>query len=173
MTNRKSRIVSDAEAASIVRGLDALRRGRVVKPKGTSEAHIQATCTAWLELDGWRCVHTDMPHLRGLGVSELGMADNLYIRYAFSAYGPAMRKPEEHDQRVNAMLLASGQDVLWIEWKKRGGKAAQHQKDWHHNERARGALTLIAGEDFPASIEEFCNWYKNSGLQRKSISIPR
>lgn len=128
--------------------------------KPLSEAHIQATCTDWLALDGWRCVRTDMPHLRGLGVSEPGMADNLYIRYA--------RMPKEVP--IDTRILA---DVLWIEWKKRGGKAKQRQQDWHVKERALGAFTLIAGEDFPASIEGFCNWYAGSGLQLKRISIPR
>lgn len=121
--------------------------------KPLSEAHIQATCTDWLALDGWRCVRTDMPHLRGLGVSEPGMADSLYIRYCH--------------------VLKECCDLMWIEWKKKGGKAAQHQQDWHAKERARGALTLIAGENFPASIEGFANWYAKSGLQRKKVSLPR
>jgi len=30
----------------------------------------------------------------------------------------------------------------------------------------RGALTLIAGEDFPASVAGFIGWYQQSGLQR-------
>lgn len=129
--------------------------------KPLSEAHIQATCTDWLELDGWRCVRTDMPHLRGLGVSEPGMADNLYIRYHY---------PEGKLTFAEDLSVAR---VMWIEWKKRGGKAKQRQQDWHAKERALGAFTLIAGEDFPASIEGFCNWYTGSGLQLKRISIPR
>ena len=38
--------------------------------------------------------------------------------------------------------------------------------NWHTKERARGALTLIAGEDFPASVAGFIGWYQQSGLQR-------
>jgi hypothetical protein len=140
--------------------------------KYLSEKHIQATCSDWLALDGWRLIRTDLPHLRGLGVSELGIADSLYIRYGFP----------------NETYFATAL-VMWVEWKRikrtelkhagftgfREGptKKSKHQADWHDKERARGALTLIAGEDFPASIEGFCEWYAASGLQRKSISIPR
>jgi hypothetical protein len=98
-----------------------------------------------------------LPHLRGLGVQERGMPDNLYIRYC----------------KQSQPFQKSWAEVAWIEWKKKGGKAEQLQKDWHAKERSRGALTLIAGEDFPASIAGFCSWYAKSGLQRKQISIPR
>lgn len=141
---------------------------RIKKAKAPSEAHIQATCTDWLELDGWRCVRTDLPHLRGLGVSELGMADSLYIRY----YDPRVDRTEWLTGHGTLWQRAQAQ-VMWIEWKKKGGKAAQHQRDWHARERARGALTLIAGEDFAATITAFCHFYIHSGLQRKRISIPR
>jgi hypothetical protein len=61
-------------------------------------------------------------------------------------------------------------EVLWVEWKRtRRGKATKataKQNDWHRDERSRGALTLIAGEDFPATIEGFQAWYRDSGLQR-------
>jgi hypothetical protein len=128
------------------------------KTKPLSEAHIQATCTAWLALDGWRCIRTDLPRLRGLGVQERGMPDNLYIRYWTVA------------ARGKWHTMA---DVLWIEWKKKGRKAAEHQRAWHATEREHGAMVLIAGENFPASIEGFCIWYAQSGLQRKPIGIPR
>lgn len=154
-----------------------MKRGNPsLKTKPLSEAHIEATCTNFLELDGWRAIETDPKHLRGLGVSEPGMPDKQYIRY----YKGLM--PGWPFQQLWA-------EVMWIEWKrirlaetKRAGftgfhevttKKAKHQLEWHERERARGALTLIAGEDFPASIEGFCTWYAQSGLQRKSISIPR
>jgi hypothetical protein len=35
--------------------------------------------------------------------------------------------------------------------------------------RARGALTLIAGEDFPASVDGFRCWYAASGLRRRPL----
>jgi hypothetical protein len=61
--------------------------------------------------------------------------------------------------------------VLWIEWKRvfsgRATKATAHQRAWHEAERALGALTLIAGEHFPATIEGFREWYSRSGLQRR------
>lgn len=93
------------------------------------------------------------------------MPDKHYVRYC----GGFSKSVWPKD---SAMCVVRA-DVMFIEWKKKGGKAAQHQKDWHAKECARGALTLIAGEDFPASIEGFAQWYKASGLQRKAISIPR
>ncbi len=133
--------------------------------KTLSEKHIQETCSAYLALDGWRGVRTDMPHLRGLGVSEAGMADNLYIRYLHDCDGT--------DCICDKHGATGRAHVLWVEFKKRGGKAEQHQKDWHAIERARGGLVWVLGETFPASIEGFCSFYAASGLQRKTLSIPR
>lgn len=122
------------------------------KPKGPSEAQIQRACDDLMELDGWRKIVTDPPHMRGLGVSEKGIPDRLYIRYRFDSrftYRPAHA------------------ELLWVEHKKRGGKAALHQKAWHAAERARGALVWVAGEDFPATIEGFQAHYMASGLTRR------
>lgn len=93
------------------------------------------------------------------------MADHLYIRYVYMSDSSA--------------LLRSRAETMWIEWKRvrpRGNfngatKAQQHQKTWHQQERARGALTLIAGEDFPATIEGFISWYETSGLQRRTVAL--
>lgn len=132
------------------------------------EKDIQKTCTDLLELDGWRLIRTDMPHLRGLGVQEPGMADSLYIRYTPFVNGGCGKLRCAH---CNSMA-----EVLFIEWKRqystqargpRVTKAALHQKAWHAAERARGALTLIAGEDFPATIGGFSTWYSGSGLAKK------
>lgn len=144
----------------------AIRKtSNTTRTKPLSEAHIQKTCTDYLALDGWRCVRTDMPHLRGLGVSEPGMADNLYIRYSHDCDG----KRCSCDQYGSTGRA----EVLWVEYKKRGGKAEQHQKDWHALERSRGGLVWVLGENFEASIESFCQYYAASGLQRKKVSIPR
>lgn len=129
-------------------------------PRRRLEKQLQDTCTAFLELDDWRTIKTDLEHLRGLGVQEPGMCDRLYIRYG----------SERGRLGVNLDGLA---EVLWIEWKKRGGKAAQHQKDWHARERARGALVLVADVDFPATTDGFDEWYSTSGLKRKAISMRR
>lgn len=123
------------------------------KPMRILEKDIQRACCEILALDSWRRVRTDMKQLRGMGVQEPGMADDLFIRYP-----PGVP--------MECRILA---EVLWVEWKKKGGKAADHQTAWHTLERKRGALTLIAGEDFPASIEGFRTWYKTSGLMRKRI----
>jgi len=137
-----------------------------------TERQIQETCSQFLELDGWRRLRTDpvSDRSRGKGFGERGMADDLYIRY----------QPDHFVQFHGPTWRAQTQSI-WIEWKReRGGqgkralftkaeKARIHQKAWHAAERARGALTLIAGEDFPASIDGFMNWYRNSGLMRRKL----
>ena len=59
--------------------------------------------------------------------------------------------------------------MMWIEHKSPTGRAAPHQKAWHAAERARGALVLVAGEDFPASIDGFMEFYRRSGLMRRKL----
>jgi len=134
-----------------------------------TEAQIQQTCTQMLELDGWRALRTDPVSRRewGKGFGEKGMADHLYIRY---------RQGERHDpvSILTSRVILLDQ-VMWIEWKrvrfKKATSVKSHQQIWHQAERARGALTLIAGVDFPATIEGFVEWYKSSGLMRKQINI--
>ncbi len=118
-------------------------------PAKVSEADIERTCTEILEWDGWRALKTDpcSDRERGKGFGEVGMADHLYVRYV-----------------KTSMCLA---EVLWVEWKSLHGKPSAKQVLWHRKERARGALTLIAGVDFPGSIEGFREWYAKSGLQMR------
>lgn len=120
----------------------------------TLELPIQEEVTIILQQDGWRALRTDpvSDRGRGKGFGEVGMADYLYVRYwsATMNFGPNIA------------------DVMWIEFKRsKGGVVSKAQRAWHIRERARGALTLIAGEDFPASVEGFCKWYAASGLQRR------
>ncbi len=89
------------------------------------------------------------------------MADHLYIRYHFRS------------RNAEPVPKAVWCEVLWVEWKARGGKLSQAQINWHRQERARGAVTLIAKIEFECTITGFCEFYAASGLQRKSISIPR
>ena len=114
-----------------------------------SEADIEETCSDWLALDGWRRLKTNpcSDRSRGKGFGELGMADDLYIRYQ-----------DGSGRRV------FWTDVMWIEWKSARGQLSPHQRAWATAERLRGALVLIAGIDFPASIEGFQDWYRESGL---------
>jgi hypothetical protein len=130
-----------------------------------SEAEIEAECTKLLEEDGWRSLRTDpvSDRGRGKGFGELGMADHLYLRY-WAGYRPGA----VNDLTGCYDLLAECQ-VLWIEFKRPGEKAKKHQVEWHMKERARGSLTLIAGEDFPASVQGFKEWYANSGLMRRKV----
>jgi hypothetical protein len=121
------------------------------------EALIEAECTRLLEQDGWRALRTDpvSDRGRGKGFGELGMADHLYIRYG----------KEDPTFCPREWLAAS--ETLWIEFKSAKGKPKKHQIEWNTKERARGALTLIAGQDFPASVKGFQDWYAASGLMRR------
>jgi hypothetical protein len=112
-----------------------------------TESMIQETCSEMLELDGWRRLRTDpvSDRARGKGFGEPGMADDLFIRYIWAAMA----------------------EVMWIEWKSAKGITKRHQAIWHVAESARGATVVVAGEDFPKSIEGFQDWYKSSGLNRK------
>jgi hypothetical protein len=143
----------------------------------TSEAGIQQTCSDWLALDGWRRLRTNpvSNRSRGAGFGELGMADDLYIRYHLRETITAINTDLGHP------VFAPFAEVAWIEWKReRGGtgkrglytkaeKAKIHQRAWIAAEKARGALVLLAGEDFPANIEGFQQYYRSSGLMRRKI----
>ncbi|HKT90122.1 MAG TPA: hypothetical protein VJQ59_16875 [Candidatus Sulfotelmatobacter sp.] len=141
-----------------------------------TEAQIEKACTDMLEADGWRTIETDLKRLRGLGVQEKGMADRLYVRYRPHPY-EIHRDGRDNPRAIGwwQAVLPCQAEVLFIEWKRirEGHKAAtkpsQHQLAWHAKERARGALTLIAGIDFEASIEGFIRWYRESGLMRRNI----
>lgn len=113
------------------------------------EAAIEQACTQLLEYDGWRSLITDPKWLRGLGVQEKGMADRLYIRYWGDPRAPTLA------------------EFIWIEFKRPGGKAAEHQKTWIYAERARGALVWLAGETFPPTYDGFLAYYRESGLNRR------
>lgn len=136
----------------------------VAEQKAMLESEIEAECTKLLEEDGWRALRTDpvSDRSKGKGFGEVGMADHLYMRYrcSFGVYTKRRTGPD-------ASWLAQA-DILWIEFKRPGEKAKKHQQEWHTKERARGALTLIAGADFPATVEGFRAWYAASGLRRKT-----
>lgn len=140
-----------------------LRARAAVKAGQPSESDIEQTCSEWLALDGWRSLKTDPVRNRewGKGFGELGMADRLYLRY-------------NDGERLDPVSILMSRvtrlhGVMWIEWKSKSGRPSKHQTNWHIGERGRGALTLIAAIDFPASIEGFQNWYRASGLMRRKI----
>lgn len=153
-----------AERNRRVLGVESVRE-ESLPLSGAMESEIEAECTKLLEEDGWRALRTDpvSDRGRGKGFGELGMADHLYIRYRtpIGYFNGGHPLPEDYESSI----LANG-TVLWIEFKRPGQKAKKHQQDWHAKERARGALTLIAGEDFPASVDGFRDWYAGSGLKR-------
>lgn len=138
--------------------------GEEMKTLLLSEAAIQQTCAEFMALDGWRALKTDpcSDKSRGKGFGETGMADHLFIRYSST-------ESRERGKARGFDLVDS--EVLWVEFKKldrhgRPTKPTQKQLDWHATERNRGALTVIAGVDFPATIEGFQAWYNGSGLKR-------
>lgn len=130
------------------------------------EKQIQKTITDLLRVEGWRVFEFEQQwsDKKRKTVGEGGMPDVLAIRYRAG-------------ERLDAVSILRSisvplDQVLWVELKRvdRRGKttkASQKQMDWHRDERARGALTLIAGVDFPATIEGFIEWYKSSGLARR------
>jgi hypothetical protein len=134
----------------------AKREKRVYRGPVLLESEIEQACTKYLHLDGWRGLKTNpvSDRKRGAGFGEKGMADYLYLRYLSSCITNLARV-----------------EVMWVEWKRidakgKTTKAAAHQREWIARERARGALVLLAGEDFPATIDGFMAWYRDSGLRR-------
>ena len=114
------------------------------------ESVIELECCTLLAQDGWRVLKTDPVSRRahGKGFGEIGMADTQALRY-----------------RPQSVIG----EILWLEWKSRGGRVKKHQVEWHTRERARGAITAIAGVDFAASVEGFRNWYRAAGLVRSQL----
>ncbi len=114
-----------------------------------SEADVQRAVTDLLQLDGWRAIRTDptSDRARGKGFGEPGMPDHLYIRYGILLYGAEA-------------------EVFWIEFKRKGKKPKDHQRDWHDLERRRGALVYVVDD-----IDDFMKLYAESGLCRLASLI--
>lgn len=135
--------------------IEKIRRQISAKPRAHPERDLEKACSDLLQFDGWRLLKTDpvSDRGRGKGFGEVGMADCLYIRYRCEDF----------------QCRASRVELIWIEWKSETGKTTHHQRLWHAAERARGALTLIAGQDFPATTDGFLGWYRGSGLMRRKL----
>lgn len=124
------------------------------------EADLQRTCEEFLQLDGWRIIRLEQNYSerKRKVVGEAGAPDMLGLRYGRMEMVPGLWTPA---------FQASDCQIMWCEWKSARGKPSAKQLEWHQAERARGALTLIAGIDFPASIDGFMDWYRSSGLLRR------
>lgn len=120
-----------------------------------SEAHIQKACEDFLCLDGWRIhrLEQNYSERKRKVIGEAGAPDALAVRY--------------HAHDGNAVRFRAVTEVMFLEFKRPGGRPSQKQLDWHRLERARGALTLIAGQDFPATVDGFIEFYRSSGLLRR------
>ena len=121
------------------------------------EIDIERQCSDFLALDSWRPLKTDpcCDIGRGKGFGEAGMADHLYIRY-LPPEAPGPGKP-----RADRTALA---EVLWVEYKRPGGRISDGQHQWATIERLRGALVWLATEDFEPTFEGFVAHYRASGL---------
>ena len=117
------------------------------------ESLIEAECTKLLEQDGWRALRTDpvSDRKRGAGFGELSMADHQYTRPALS----------------DTARKEGWCQLLYVEFKRGKQRATKAQIAWHERERARGFVTWIANEDFPATVEGFREHYAKSGLMRR------
>lgn len=177
MTKRKSAVpkISEADIQRVCSEYLQLDGWRVLRTDPVSDgslaAEIKYAILKTPELASVKGLIFDIVDrcVRGKGFGEVGMADCLYIRYDYM--DEALRQLERLavsdlpcDTATQLRVMTS---ILWVEWKRKGGKAAPHQKTWHAAERARGALTLIAGEDFEASISGFSKWYMQSRLRRR------
>jgi hypothetical protein len=102
--------------------------------------------------------------VRGKGFGEVGMADDLFIRY----YDPRVDRTAWLEGDGTRWQRAQSQ-TMWIEWKAPAGTTSPHQLTWHQAEKARGALTVIGGIDFDLSdpVAGFALWYLESGLCRR------
>lgn len=117
------------------------------------EKHVQEGVAAFLSIDGWRRIRTDLRRLRGMGVQEKGMADDLFLRY-----DPIFVRV--HGQAYSEFKPFA--EVLWCEFKRPGEKPRPEQIVWHEAERAKGALVLIVD-----CIDQFRKDYFAMGLARK------
>lgn len=135
------------------------------------EKHVEQAIVDYLTLDGWHCrkMEQNFSEKKRKTVGEKGMPDQQCIRYGYFAAG----------ERPRICSLDARAENLWIECKReRGGKigskaekARIEQKAWHARERERGALTIILGEDCPATVDGFIAWYAASGLQRRKLQM--
>ena len=126
------------------------------------EIDIQIACVDFMRLDGWRPLRTDpcSDRARGKGFGEKGMADHLFIRYLDKAQLQCIC-----ERRM--VLKAPAAEVLWVEFKRPGGKICNHQSLWNAAERAAGAMTVCAIVDFEPTFDGFVAWYRCSGLLRR------
>lgn len=112
-----------------------------------SEADVTQQVCDFLAAEGWRGVRmnvgvaTNLATGRQVAFHERGMPDWVFLLYWGS------------DRMM--MNVEQTADVLWIEFKASGKKAAAHQLAWHEAERARGALVKVVDH-----YETFRDWYR-------------
>lgn len=111
------------------------------------EKDVQKACEDILQWDGWRLfrLERNWSPKKKKAVGETGAPDTMAVRYLDGGYARSQ--------------------VVHIEWKRvKGGRLSPEQWDWHRKERARGALTWIAGETFEPNYESFKEFYEACGL---------
>ena len=123
------------------------------------ERNIQDGIVTILSLDDWIITILDPGYRPGQVMPKdyvPGTADLIAVR--------PLNGPEHHSSWSHAKC-----DVMWIETKRPRGKVSETQRIWHESMRARGALTVIVGEDCEASSEAFRLWYESSSLCRRKL----
>jgi len=120
------------------------------------EKHLQKAGEDILQLDGWRIfrIEQNFSERKVKCVGEAGAPDGLYIRY---------------NTGVTPRAKSQDAQVMFIEWKAPGGTPSTSQRAWIAQETARGGLVLLAGADFPCSVEGFLEYYRASGLMRRKL----
>ncbi len=125
-------------------GLKLDRHGKLAIPESSLESAIFNI----LSYDGFHVFRTGFAITEaGRQLGEVSSPDLLAIRYGLPP-----------DWRT---------EVLWCEVKAQARKLTPEQRLWIIGERRRGALVVVAGEDFPADIDGWKAWYAASGLQRR------
>lgn len=130
------------------------RKGKLIVPESSLESGVATL----MQLDGWRYFHTEYALTQGgRPVLEPNMPDALFVRYLSKVHGTCM---------CAMQFGCCCAHTIWVEFKRVGKKPTGEQKLWHAAERKRGAIVLVAGDTFPATIEGFKLWYASSGLAR-------
>ncbi len=132
------------------------RANQARKPRTHPEADLQKACEDLLEYDGWRIfrIEQNYSERKRKVVGEAGAPDGMYIRYYTGGLPQAKRQDVQ---------------LCWIEWKSPQGMPSNAQRAWIAQETARGALVLLAGADFPATVDGFLEYYRKSDLMRRKI----
>jgi|SRR5262245_7583625 len=114
-------------------------------PLPLAERDVTRQVRDFLGYRGWRAVRMQRTVVPGaFQAGEAGMADFLFLYYLDQKIPVGDWEPSNE-----GFALA-----VWVEFKRRGAKAAEHQKAWIERERIRGG-TVVVVDDY----DKFVDWY--------------